>query len=189
MAFQACRPHYVFSCPGRWLVRRADVAPECFEQTDYYRLYFNQNVVSDEVQFNVQLDKERTLCLSLGSKGRFLPEQIALLELIRPWVSALMRQRMVFEPEHDEPVEKDMSLQDEGLHALMQSLGATLTGREVDVVRLMLAGCSNKEVARKLERSSETVKVHRRHVYAKLGIKSQPELFALFMKAQGVSRH
>ena len=66
----------------------------------------------------------------------------------------------------------------------MQRLGTALTLREVDVVRLMLAGCSNKEVARKLDISAETVKVHRRHLYGKLNIKSQSELFALFMKAQ-----
>lgn len=179
-------PFYIASRehPGSGLVRLADVAPECFEQTDYYRLYFTHNVVADEVQFNVQLDEERTLCLSLGSKCRFSPEQIAVLELIRPWVIALMRQRMAFEAA---PVEPSVETQaaDGGLEAAMQRLGAALTSREVDVVRLMLAGCSNKEVARKLDISAETVKVHRRHLYAKLAIKSQSELFALFMRAQG----
>lgn len=175
-------PFYIASRehPGSGLVRLADVAPECFEQTDYYRLYFTHNVVADEVQFNAQLDADRTLCLSLGSKCRFSPEQIVLLELIRPWVIALMRQRMAFEPEPAEP-----QLPDDGMDAAMQRLGAALTSREVEVVRLMLAGCSNKEVARKLDISAETVKVHRRHLYAKLNIKSQPELFALFMRAQG----
>ncbi|POA51180.1 MULTISPECIES: LuxR C-terminal-related transcriptional regulator [unclassified Pseudomonas] len=175
----ACREH-----PGSGLVRLAEVAPECFEQTDYYRLYFTHNVVADEVQFNVQLNADSTLCLSLGSKLRFTPEQIALLELIRPWLIALMRQRMAFEPEPAEPVAEQMA-QEAGMEMFMQRLGAALTMREVDVVRLMLAGCSNKEVARKLDISTETVKVHRRHLYAKLNIKSQPELFALFIKAQG----
>jgi DNA-binding CsgD family transcriptional regulator len=179
-------PFYIASRehPGSGLVRLADVAPDCFEQTDYYRLYFTHNVVADEVQFNAQLDGERTLCLSLGSSCRFTPEQIAVLELIRPWVIALMRQRMAFEPES---VESSTELQaPEGeMAATMQRLGAALTSREVDVVRLMLAGCSNKEVARKLDISAETVKVHRRHLYAKLNIKSQPELFALFMRSQG----
>lgn len=38
--------------------------------------------------------------------------------------------------------------------------------------------------ARKLEISAETVKFHRKHIYSKLGIKSQSELFGLFLKAQ-----
>jgi DNA-binding CsgD family transcriptional regulator len=49
---------------------------------------------------------------------------------------------------------------------------------------LILSGCSNKEVASKLSISAETVKVHRRHVYTKLNIKSPQELFSLFLKAQ-----
>lgn len=43
---------------------------------------------------------------------------------------------------------------------------------------------SLQAVARKLAISSETVKVHRKHLYSKLGIKSQSELFALFLQAQ-----
>lgn len=43
---------------------------------------------------------------------------------------------------------------------------------------------SLQAVARKLAISSETVKVHRNHLYSKLGIKSQSELFALFLQTQ-----
>lgn len=62
--------------------------------------------------------------------------------------------------------------------------GAQLTARELDVGRLMLSGCSSKEIARKLEISVETVKVHKKHMYSKLGIKSQSELFSIFLQAQ-----
>lgn len=56
--------------------------------------------------------------------------------------------------------------------------------RELDVGRLMLSGCSSKEIARKLEIFVETVKVHKKHMYSKPGIKSQSELFSIFMQAQ-----
>jgi hypothetical protein len=79
------------------LFRLAEVAPEHFELTEYYQRYFRLNVVADEIQFNCQLDADRTLCLSLGSTQRFSPEQIALLSLIQPWVVALLRQRLPFE--------------------------------------------------------------------------------------------
>ncbi|WP_397452786.1 response regulator transcription factor [Pseudomonas sp. NA-150] len=171
--------------PQSAIVWLADVAPECFEQTDYYQRYFRLNVVADEVHINVQLDAERTLSLSLGSEGLFSPEQIALLTLTQSWVAGLMRQRMAFEREVQEPTASPTPSWENWLDSADQQLDTPLTARELEVGRLMLSGCSNKEIARKLTISAETVKVHRKHMYSKLGIKSQSELFSLFLKAQG----
>lgn len=79
------------------LFRLAEVAPEHFELTEYYQRYFRLNVVADEIQFNCQQPDGRTLCLSLGCKQRFAPQQIALLSLIQPWVLSLLRQRLPHE--------------------------------------------------------------------------------------------
>nr|WP_218726492.1 LuxR C-terminal-related transcriptional regulator [Pseudomonas sp. D1HM] len=171
--------------PRNGLFWLADVAPECFEQTDYYQRYFRLNIVADEVHINVQLDAQRTLSLSLGSEARFTPEQIALLTLIQPWVAALMRQRMAFEQEVLEQVASPPPRWQRWLESTDQQLDTPLSARELEVGRLMLSGCSNKEIARKLAISAETVKVHRKHMYSKLGIKSQSELFSLFLSAQG----
>jgi DNA-binding CsgD family transcriptional regulator len=169
------------------LYRLAEVAPEHFELTEYYQRYFRLNVVADEIQFNCQLDGDRTLCLSLGSRHRFSREQIALLSLIQPWVLGLLRQRLPYEINEvltppQTTAHGDWRIQ---LEASVQQLkGAQLTARELDVGRLMLSGCSSKEIARKLEISVETVKVHKKHMYSKLGIKSQSELFSIFLQAQ-----
>lgn len=173
------------------LFRLAEVAPEHFELTEYYQRYFRLNVVADEIQFNCQLDGDRTLCLSLGSTRRFSPDNIALLSLIEPWVVALLRQRLPFEltePGSDEeatPAQLPLNDWRTQLEAsVQQSRGAQLTARELDVGRLMLSGCSSKEIARKLMISAETVRVHKKHMYSKLGIKSQSELFSIFLQAQ-----
>ncbi len=166
------------------LLRLGEVAPECFEQTDYYQRYFRLNVVADEVQLNVPLDGGRTLCLSLGSRQRFSPEQIALLGLIQPWLAGLMRQRRTFEQELMASPPPPAPAWQAQLEAAGQKVENALTARELEVGRLMLSGCSSKEIARKLDISAETVKVHRKHIYSKLGIKSQSELFRLFLKAQ-----
>lgn len=176
--YLAAREH-----PASGLFQLADVAPECFEQTDYYQRYFRLNVVEDEVQINVQVVGDRVLCLSLGARRRFDREEIAMLDIMRPWVSALMRQRLHFEHSRESaPAEPHWQAQ---LVAHPKLQDAQLTSRELDVARLMLSGCSGKEIARKLSISTETVKVHRRHLYAKLGLKSQSELFSLFLNAQG----
>ncbi|MCO8313157.1 helix-turn-helix transcriptional regulator [Pseudomonas mandelii] len=66
--------------------------------------------------------------------------------------------------------------------------GTKITTREKDVLKLLLSGFSNKEIAGKLSLSAETIKVHRRNIYAKLNIKSQPELFArFFMPKQDIT--
>ena len=170
-------PFYIASReqPRTGLFRLAEVAPEHFELTEYYQRYFRLNVVADEIQFNCQLPDGRTLCLSLGSKQRFDPAQIALLSLIQPWVLSLLRQRLPFELQQVSAPEPPMQ---------SDEWGAQLTARELDVGRLMLSGCSSKEIARKLEISVETVKVHKKHIYSKLGIKSQSELFSIFLQAQ-----
>lgn len=51
------------------LYRLSEVAPEHFELTEYYQRYFRLNVVADEIQFNCQLEGDRTLCLSLAVKN------------------------------------------------------------------------------------------------------------------------
>ncbi|MNY59979.1 Oxygen regulatory protein NreC [compost metagenome] len=96
-----------------------------------------------------------------------------------------MRQRMTFEREVLEQAPAPTPRWQNWLDATDQQLDTPLSARELEVGRLMLSGCSNKEIARKLAISAETVKVHRKHMYSKLGIKSQTELFSLFLNAQG----
>ncbi|WOS66034.1 helix-turn-helix transcriptional regulator (plasmid) [Sinorhizobium fredii GR64] len=53
--------------------------------------------------------------------------------------------------------------------------------RELEIVTLVLKGHSNQSIAAVLSLSPNTVKVHRRQIYAKLNISSQGELFHLFL--------
>ena len=54
-----------------------------------------------------------------------------------------------------------------GRHAELLSY---LTGRELDVLRLIGAGRSNQEIAEQLFLSPATVKTHFEHIYEKLGV-------------------
>ncbi|MFU8776974.1 MAG: helix-turn-helix domain-containing protein, partial [Roseovarius sp.] len=54
-----------------------------------------------------------------------------------------------------------------------------LSPREAEVIQLVLQGHSTPGIAIQLGLAEGTVKVHRRHAYAKLGISSQAELFSM----------
>jgi DNA-binding NarL/FixJ family response regulator len=50
-----------------------------------------------------------------------------------------------------------------------------LTERELEVLQLVARGLSNKEVARAIGRTDETVKIHLKNVFAKLGVADRTE--------------
>ncbi len=56
---------------------------------------------------------------------------------------------------------------------------ATLTAREREVLRHLVAGQLNKQIAAHLGTAEKTVKVHRARVLAKLGVRSLPDLTRL----------
>jgi LuxR family maltose regulon positive regulatory protein len=62
--------------------------------------------------------------------------------------------------------------------AVSQSLVEPLTERELDVLRALAAGQSNRAIAQQLYLSIATVKVHLKHIYRKLAVSSRTEALA-----------
>ena len=60
-----------------------------------------------------------------------------------------------------------------------------LTTREREVIHLVLRGHDTRSVAAQLEIAADTVKLHRKHAYAKLHVSSQGELFFQFLQSPG----
>ena len=58
---------------------------------------------------------------------------------------------------------------------------ARLSDREIEVLRLVAEGCSNRDIAKRLYISPRTADHHVQHIYAKIGVSSRAAaaLFAL----------
>lgn len=153
-------------------VTLGEVAPDKFTSTAYYQEYFRLNVMTDEIQYLVAEGDGRWLSLSLGSGQRYTPAELGALRLVAPWVRALIARRGASERGEDRS----------GLaHAKLLDKTPELTAREREVMHLMLGGHSAKLIARRLGISDETIKVHRRHIYAKFKVSTQSQLFSMFL--------
>src|SRR5216110_3035831 len=62
-----------------------------------------------------------------------------------------------------------------------------LTEREMEVLRLLVQGQSNKEIARDLQIAEDTVKTHVKHILAKLGVQSRTQAVLCAMRLGLVS--
>jgi two-component system, NarL family, nitrate/nitrite response regulator NarL len=68
-----------------------------------------------------------------------------------------------------------------------EGLPSRLTQRESEIMRLVCAGLSNKEIGRELNLSDGTIKIHLHHIYQKLAIHNRTALACLAAKIP--SRH
>jgi DNA-binding NarL/FixJ family response regulator len=62
-----------------------------------------------------------------------------------------------------------------------------LSARELEVLRLLVAGASNKSIAARLNLSENTVKSHISHIFGKLGVQSRAEAVAIALQRGVVS--
>lgn len=69
-----------------------------------------------------------------------------------------------------------------GMISSDQKIGEGLTPREIDVLREVAKGKSNKEIAEELYMSESTVKTHISHIFQKLNIKTRSEAILYAVK-------
>ena len=171
---------------GFWRMR--ELAPDRFYQSEYYRSYYFETGLAEEVGFFVATDPATVVVVSLmrlKRSGAFSRADIAALRQSEPVASALIARHWRDAGTRFETpgalaarpwrVDAQRSLQ------LSAWRGLNLTAREAAIVDLVLQGHSSESIAGRLEIAPGTVKVHRRNVYRKLGISSQTELLAIYV--------
>ncbi|WP_168121814.1 AAA family ATPase [Paenibacillus sp. HB172176] len=109
--------------------------------------------------------------------GAFTAERIEVLELV---LSRMVHLKLL--RKRDEPVEtgsllEDSSSSDSGW-TMQQPLIEPLSARELDILRLMADGLSNKEIALRLDIKEGTVKSHGVNIYGKLQAKRRAQAVA-----------
>ena len=71
---------------------------------------------------------------------------------------------------------------DVAAHLVEHWTGESLTEREIDVLRQIVEGSRNKDIARRLFISEETVKVHIRHIMEKLGASDRTQAVTIAVR-------
>jgi DNA-binding CsgD family transcriptional regulator len=162
-----------------------DVAPDRFQLTEYYRRYKKNIELQDEMAIFVDLRDGRYLFFSIGRRGsepRFRRKELGAINRDLPVIASLCRQHFA-ESSYEN---LSGSVDDQRLQFALERFGEdALTPREHEVAVCILKGHSSKSLAREIDISPETVKIHRRNIYRKLGISSQSELFLRFLNTLG----
>ena len=160
--------------------RLADIAPDDFKRSEYYSRFFKPLALKEECGLMIAFDGGAALFLSVGAHS---PRKLRLdgLRSLLPVLSSLAhRHWRVLTPERSDGTGR-LAAQ---LEAAFMSFGnSKLSPKESQVARMILQGHSSKSMARVLDNSPETIKVHRKRLYAKLDISSQTELLSLFLGA------
>ncbi|HWA46278.1 MAG TPA: LuxR C-terminal-related transcriptional regulator [Hypericibacter adhaerens] len=168
--------------------RLKHLAPDRFAESEFYRSYYAKVSMIDEIGLLWPFDDELTLHLSLGRRlgsERFDTREFAAFSHIAPLLGALLRRqaRGAVDAWREGDTSGDVAETGEPFSNIAQDWLKDFhaTARETEIAALILQGHSNISIGQALKISGETVKVHRKHLYAKLAISSQTELFLLFI--------
>jgi len=178
-------PFYTRFCKDRktsaLLIR--DVAPDRFNLTEYYRRYYRNIELQDEMAIFTDLQDGRFLFFSIGrraSEPRFRRRELKSIRRDLPVLAALCRQHFGESTYNHENLSANVD--ERRMEYALERFGeSALTPREHEVAVCVLKGHSSKSLAREIDISPETVKIHRRNIYRKLGISTQSELFLKFL--------
>ncbi|UYG07405.1 helix-turn-helix transcriptional regulator [Halomonas sp. M4R1S46] len=161
--------------------RLRELAPDRFESSDYYHHYYRGLGLTDELGLFARVDADVVMVVSLGFREdapRLTRRSLQALRHVAPVLEVLLGEYWKWQGHRFQ----ERLAEREPVEAAFDSFGQeALTAREREIVRLLLAGHSTKSAARELDISDGTVKVHRKHIYQRLNLSSQSQLFRLFL--------
>jgi DNA-binding CsgD family transcriptional regulator len=181
----ALDPHYQLfaaGCPSgvHWL---RDIAPDDFFQSEYYRVFYSRIGLSDSIELLWRINEESALCIFIERSIKHSKFQITDLVAIRTLLpivfSAAAKQHELTATVSRRDVEK---MTHRKVQSTIENFASSLlTPRERRVLFYMISGYSSGLTAQRLNTTEGTIKIHRKNIHRKLDIRSQAELFSLFI--------
>jgi len=168
---------------GPRVARVREIAPRGFAQSEYYRRYFARIGVDDMIGLLIPASDAETVFISFSrstGSARFTAGDARRLEACAELLAAAVTRHC----EIAGPLASRHIAAAAAAPVARRPAPSGLTAREAQVVNLMLEGHSARAIGKALKISNETVRVHRRHIYEKLGISSQGELFRWFLASR-----
>lgn len=185
-------PVYTACAHGRaaGLYRMAELAPDAFFEGEYFNspdvhpcISLASGTLSEEIVFLSPLPGGSYAAYSLmrcNGSPAFSNDELAALHLCQATLEALF-QRHYAKLSQLQSGRIARSSAEHLSQAFAGFASERLTAREQAIVSLILRGHSSLSISLHLEIAEGTVKNHRKHLYSKLGISSQSELFHLFV--------
>ncbi|MEL0587422.1 MAG: LuxR C-terminal-related transcriptional regulator [Candidatus Thiodiazotropha sp. (ex. Lucinoma kazani)] len=159
-----------------------EVAPDGFFESSYYYKCMMPAQLKDEVAFAIPGENGADYVICLGRTSMLPPFSIdetrqleSLTSTIRHAILSHNRLCKVAAGVSDSDGEDSTSIIAAKLKNIASSI---LTEREQEILGYLIRGYSSKGCARELDISPATERVHRKNIYQKLEVNSQPELLA-----------
>lgn len=147
--------HPIMSGSQGPVIATSDVYPSTFHDTWLYNECFRPRGLEHEIGVHLSHppDELHVVCLSRGPGRAFDDRDHIVLRLLRPHLDTAFNRTATNTPR--------------------------LTRREVEVLRLVRAGLTNKQIAHRLGVQETTVAKHLEHVYARTGAQSRVQALDL----------
>ncbi len=177
-------PLYQYYCNTKGdqdvVVALSNVAPDAFEETQYYKTFYARISALDEVTLFIFFAKKACLSISLANQNH-ATNSVENLQKLLPILGSVARRHWIsLDPNSTQGTGRMAAV----LKKSFEQFGTSrLSQRESQIAQLVLQGLPTKVISNKLDVSPETVKVHRKNIYQKLEVASQGELFSMYMNA------
>ncbi|MEK9807534.1 MAG: LuxR C-terminal-related transcriptional regulator [Halieaceae bacterium] len=173
------------SSPRNSIYRLARLTGTRFEESSYFRDYYEATDTRDEIIFLTRLDDGSVInfcIMRLNGQRDFHKDEYDLLHTLAEPIAAAIKSHC-----HRDDFEVTNLLQpawDAQIDLAFKTFGRDhVSAREREVLELLLRGYGADTSAERLDISLETVRRHRKSIYKKLDVRCQADLFALFINS------